>query len=123
MCILLLAVYKTTEVRLLAAVALVERAATVGEFLRLAVVDVIWSNESLITENALSLGVQEGLFLYSLFERDERTELTGNRLGQALNIDLLFAARAAHEGESNSKGSPFVFEKQNHTVCVENMAT
>ena len=121
--ILLLTVDEATEVRLLAAVALVERAAAVGEFLRLAVIDVILSDESLIIENALSLGVQEGLFLNSLFERDERTELTGDRLGKAHNIDLLFAARAAHEGESNSEGRPFVLEKQNHTVCVENMAT
>ena len=123
LCILLLTVDKATEVRLLATMALVERAATVGEFLRLAVIDVILSNESLIIKNALSLGVQEGLFLNFLFERKEGTELTGDRLGQAHNIDLLFAARAAHEGESNSEGRPFVLEKLNHTVSVEYMAT
>ena len=103
--------------------ALVERAATVGEFLRLVVIDVTRSGESLIIENTLSLSVQEGLFLNFLFERNERTELTGNRLGEAHNINLLLAARAAHEGESYSEGSPFVLEKLNHTVCVENMTT
>ena len=123
LCILLLTVDKATEVRLLAAMALVERAAAVGEFLRLAVIDVILSNESLIIKNALSLGVQEGLFLNFLFERKEGTELTGYWLGQAHNINLLLAARAAHEGESYSEGSPFVLEKQNHTIGVENMAT
>ena len=55
--ILLLTVDEATEVRLLAAVALVERAAAVGEFLRLAEIDVILSEESLIIKNALSLGV------------------------------------------------------------------
>ena len=57
LCILLLTVDKATEVRLLAAMALVERAAAVGEFLRFAIVDVIRSNKSLIIENALSLSV------------------------------------------------------------------
>ena len=123
LCILLLTIDKATKVWLLATVALVERAAAVGEFLRLAEIDVIRSDESLIIKNALCLGVQEGLFLNSLFERDKRTKLTGDRLGQAHNIDLLFAARAAHEGESNSEGCPFVLEKLNNTVCVENMAT
>ena len=58
LCILLLTVDKATEVRLFAAMTLVKRAATVGEFLRLAVIDVILSNKSLIIKNALSLGVQ-----------------------------------------------------------------
>ena len=121
--ILLFTVDEATEERLLAFMALIERTAAVGKFLRFAKIDVIRSDESLIIKNALCLGVQEGLFLNSLFEREERTELTGDRLGQANDIDLLLAARAAHEGESNSKGSPFVLEKQNHTAGVENMAT
>ena len=121
LCILLLTVDKATEVRLLATVTLVERAAIVGKFLRLAVIDVVLSKKSLIIEDALSLGVQEGLFLNSLFEREERTELTGDRLGQAHNINLLFAARAAHEGESDSESCPFVLEKLNDAICVEDV--
>ena len=121
--ILLLTVDEATEERLLAAVTLVERTAAVGEFLRFAEIGVIRSDESLIIENTLSLGVQEGLFFNFLLKREERTKLTSDRLGQAHNIDLLLAARAAHEGESNSEGRPFVLEKQNHAVCVENMAT
>jgi hypothetical protein len=123
LCHLLLTVDEATEVRLLATVALVEGAAAVGKFLMLAVIDVILGDESFIVEDTLPLGVREGLFLNTLFERDERTKLTSNRLGQAHNINLLLAAGAAHEGESNSEGSPLVLEKLNDAVCVENMAT
>ena len=68
--ILLLTVDEASEERLLASVALVERTAAVGKFLRFAVIDVILSDESLIIENALSLGVQEGLFFNFLFKRE-----------------------------------------------------
>ena len=121
--ILLLTVDEATKERLLAAMALVERTAAVCKFLRFAVVDVIRIGKSLIIKNTLSLSIQEGLFLDFLFKRKERTELTSDRLRQVLNIDLLFAARAAHERESNSEGRPFVLEKLNHTVSVEYMAT
>jgi hypothetical protein len=120
---LLLTIDKATEVRLLATVALVEGAAAVGEFLRLAVIDVILSCEPLIAEETLPLGVRERLLLNALFEREERTELTSNGLGQAQNVDLLFAAGAVHEGESNSEGGPLVLEELNDAVCVEDMAT
>ena len=79
--ILLLTVNEATEEGLLASVALVERAAAVGKFLRFTVVDVIRIDESLVIENTLSLSVQESIFLYFLFQRKERTELTSDRLG------------------------------------------
>lgn len=53
----LFAVNKTTEVRLLTAVALIEGSAMVGKLLRLAKVNVTFSCKSLIVEDSLTFSV------------------------------------------------------------------
>ena len=54
---LLLAVDETTEVGLLAPMALVEGTSMVGELLRLLEVKVVFVSQALIIENALVLGI------------------------------------------------------------------
>ena len=119
---LLLAVDETTEVGLLATVALIEGCAVVGELLGIVVVGITDSGETLIMENPLIFSVLKSLLLNMLFEGNERAELAGNGLGDTSDVDLRLAAGAAHEGESDSECSPLVLEELNDAICVEDMA-
>ena len=64
---LLLAVNETTEVGLLATVALIKGGAMVCKFLGLAVVNVTLSGKSLIVEDSLTFGVLQCFLLNMLF--------------------------------------------------------
>ena len=119
---LLLAVDETTEVGLLATVALVEGCAVVGELLGVVVVSITHSGETFIMEDPLIFSVLKSLLLNMLFEGNERAELAGDGLGDTSDVDLLLAAGAAHEGESDSECSPLVLEELNDAICVEDMA-
>jgi hypothetical protein len=98
---LLLTVNETTEVGLLASVALVKGGAVVSELLRLSVVDITLSRESLVIEDSLVFRVLESLLLNILLQGNEGAELASDRLGYTLDVDLLLAAGAVHEGERN----------------------
>ena len=94
---LLLAVDEAAEVRLLAIVALVERAAMVGKFLRLLVVYVVNVAQALILENSLLLSMDHCMRLNLLLETEEGSELRLNRLRESLHLNFLLAAGAGHE--------------------------
>ena len=78
--ILNLTVNETTEIWLLAAVALEERAAMVRKLLWLVVVDVSWSRESLIVEDALLLCSLHGKFVDLHLQGHQRAQLGSDRL-------------------------------------------
>ena len=81
---LLFAVDETTEVRLLAVVALVEGAPMVRILLRPSEIDVRRVAKALILEQALLLGVLERLLFHLLFEAEERFELVHDLAARVL---------------------------------------
>ena len=58
-----------------------------------------------------------------LLKGNKGAKLSSNRFGYTRDINFLFATGAAHEGKSNSKRSPFVLEKLNDAIGVEDMTT
>ena len=118
----LLAVNETTEVGLLATSALVEGAAVVGVFLRLVVVDVIWVLKSLIGKDSLALCILEGLSLNLFLQGNQWSKLSGDGLGESLDLELLVAAWAGHEAEGDSESGPLVLEELHEAVGVEDVA-
>ena len=119
---LLFAVDEATEVRLLAPMALIEGASVVRELLRLTEVNVLTVGKALVTENSLLLGINQGFLLDHPLETKEGSQLGSDGLRQSLQLDLLLAARARHESESNAEGCPLVLEELHHTVGVKNVA-
>ena len=75
----LFTVNKATEVRLLASIALVERAAMIGELLRLTKVNITFCSQPFIAENPLLLCVFKRLTFDPLLETYKRTEFFGDR--------------------------------------------
>ena len=118
---LLFTVDETSEVRLLATVALIEGSAVVCKLLGLAVINVTLSDKSFIVEDSLAFSVLECFPLNMLFKGNERTELAGNRLGYTRNVNLLLTAGAVHKGESDLERGPFVLKKLNDAICMEDM--
>ena len=84
-------------------------------------VDITRSGKSFVMEDTLVFCVLESFLLDMLFKGDEWAKLTGDGLRHTLDFDLLLAARAAHEGESDSESCPFVLEKLNDAICVEDV--
>ena len=117
---LLLAVGKTTEVGLLAVVALEEGARVKSQLEGLSVVDVAWSVDSLSTWKALILGNLQSELLNLLLLVLEVLKLCNNFRALSL-VDLSLAGRALHESEVNLEGAPLVLEQLEHAVCVENV--
>ena len=100
-CHLLLAVDQTTEVGLLATIALVEGASMIRELLRSAEVRIGFRSQALIVQKTLLLSVVEGLPLHLLFQADKRAELLRYGLRDTLELNLLLAAGAGHESEGD----------------------
>lgn len=121
---LLLAVHKATEVRLLAFVALEERASVQGVLQRLFEVKIVRILQTVFLQDSLLLCIAQGLSLDYLFDADDRTQGSCNRPGQsALQPDFLLALGTGHEGERDFQGCPGVLKKFNHAVRVEDVAT
>ena len=119
---LLLAVYQASKVGLFAPMALIEGASMICKLLRLAEVNVVFIGQALIIENALILGIYQGLFLYDLLKAEERAKLGCDRIRQSLQLDFLLATWARHESKCDAESCPFVFEELDHTVCVKYVA-
>lgn len=99
----LLAVNEATEVRILAAVAEVDRAALVGESLSLSVVVTADFCDTWILEDALLLSVLKSEFLALLLETDKRAKFTSDLARELLHLDLMFTAGTAHERPSDAQ--------------------
>ena len=121
LCHLLTAVNETTEVRLLAGVALVDRAAEVGVGLRAAVEVTILLSNTGILKDTLLLSVDKSDLLDLLLEAQERAKLSSNRARETLDLNLLLACRASHESEADTERAPLVLQKLNDAASVENV--
>lgn len=108
---LLLTVDETAEVRLLAIVALVEGASVISKLLRLLIVNVMLVGKTLILKDAFVFGAIQSLLFDNLLETEERAKFLLNWLRQSLELDLLLAAWAREEAESDSKGGPLMLQK------------
>jgi len=101
---LLLAVDKATEVRLLAPIAQVDRAAEVCKGLFSAVEVAGLFSDSGVAQNALFLCVDKSQAFAFLLKAEQGAKLVGDGMRQGLDLDLMLAAGAAHEGESDAQG-------------------
>ena len=117
----LLAVNEATKVRILAAVAEVDRAALVGESLCLSVVVTADFCDTRILEDALLLSVLKGEFLALLLETDKRAKFTSDLARELLHLDLMFTAGTAHERPSDAQVGPAVLKKLSDAASVENV--
>ena len=115
-----LAVDHSSEVGLLAVIALVERAAVEGELEELALIMVTWGGEALILVKALVLSDLKSHLLDRVAELVEGLELSIDQLAARL-FDLLLAAGARHEGEGDLEGAPLVLEELVDAVGMEDM--
>ena len=82
----------------------------VGELLRLSEIDIAFSCQPLILKDPLQLGVDESFSFNTLLEADERAKFSCDLRWQSLDLDLLLAARARHEGKGDSQSRPSVLE-------------
>ena len=82
----------------------------VGKFLRLLVIYVVNVAKACVAENSLIFRISQCLCLNCLFETEQGSELSCDRLRDSLELNLLLAAGARHEREGNSQGCPFVLE-------------
>lgn len=121
---LLLAVDETTEVGLLTAVAEVEAATMVGVLLGPAIVEVVFvRRHALISKDTLSLRANQGLLFNGSLQVEQGAKLGHDWLRQAfLELDILLAARALHEGEGDAESCPPVAQKLHDAVRVEYVA-
>ncbi len=118
-----LAIDEATEVRLLAGVALKDRAAVHGVLERLLVVDVAWSGQSFVLKDALFLSALHGKGLSFLFNAHKRSELGCDWLRESLaEVDLCVAARALEEAKGHADRCPLALEEVHKAVCVEDVA-
>ena len=120
-CHFLLAIDQASKVRLLALVALVERASMVRELLWFAKVGICWILETLIIQNTLLLSILEGQSLDLLFQAKERAKNCCYRLRDASDLDLLLAARTRHESKGDTESCPFVLEQLHYAIRVEDV--
>ena len=118
---LITAVDETTEVGLLAGVALVDRAAEVGVGLWAAVEVAILLSDTGILKDALLLSVDQSHLLDLLSEAQERTKLSSNRARETLDLNLLLACRASHKSEGDAERAPLVLQELNDAASVENV--
>ena len=100
---LLLTVDQTSEVRLLALVALIERASMISELLGLSEIGISRSDDSFISKDSLLISILESLLLNILLQCKERAKLLFDCIGDSVHFDLLLATRARHEGKGDSK--------------------
>ena len=94
----------------------------VGVSLRLFVVDVVFVSQTLIVQNTLLLGVDQGLLFNSLLKSIERTEHCSDWARDALDVDLGVALWAAHESKVDLCSGPSVLEKIDNAASVEHVA-
>ena len=118
---LLLAVHHASEVRLFAVEALEEGARVQGKAQQVALVGVTWRHQPLALIQALVLSDLKSELFDTLIEFRKGGELLGDK-SAALNLDVLLAARAGHEGEGYLQGVPSMLEKLQHAVGVEDVA-
>ena len=117
---LLLAVSKTTEVGLLAIIALQEGARVKSQIKRLFVVNVAWSVNSLCSWETLVLGNLQSKLLNLFLLVLEVLQLCNDFFALCL-INLSLAGGALHKGERNLKRAPLVLKQLQHAVCVEDV--
>ena len=117
-----LAINETAEVRLLAAMAEIEGTLMIGVLLRFTEVKVVPIPQSFVRKNALFLGNDQGLPFHDFFESEQGTQLLRNWLGQLLELDLLLAAGALHEGEGDAERAPPVPQQLHDTCRVKHVA-
>ena len=77
----------------------------VSKLLRFVVVEVAWSRDSFVSEDALAFSVFQ-CFLFDLFLQAEKwSELLSDFTRDVLvHLDFLLAARAGHEAECDAQG-------------------
>lgn len=95
----------------------------VCKLLRLAKVNVVFILKTLIEEDALLLRIDQGLSFNLLFQAKQWSHHGSDRSRQSLELDLLLAGRARHEGKGDSKRGPSVPEKFDKAACVKDVAT
>lgn len=79
--------------------------------------------QTAVIKNALLFCIDEGLFLHGGLEVCQGSKSPGNRVGYTLELNLLFAFGATHEGKGDTEGGPLVLEEFDHATCVEHVAT
>lgn len=94
-----LTINQATKVRLLTPVALVERAMIICVSLGFAEICVTFFEYALVLEEALSFGVDKGLFFDLFLQSHQGVQVLANGFRDALSLDLLIALGAAHKGE------------------------
>ena len=100
----------------------VEGALMIGVLLRFTEVKVVFVLQSLVYENALLPGFDQGLLFHDFFESEHGTQLLCNGLGQLLELDLLLAAGALHECEGDAERAPPVLQQLHNTCSVKHVA-
>ena len=95
----------------------------VGELLRLSVVVVALSHESLIAKDALLFSIAQCQFLDLFLQAKEWSEFFGYGAGDFLgHLDLLLAAWARHESKCDPQRCPSMLQELNDAVGVESMS-